>query len=37
MKLGGAALLGLYFLNSCRFTVEPGHTAVKFSKFTGLG
>ena len=20
MKLGGAALLGLYFLNSCRFT-----------------
>ena len=53
-KLGGAALVGLIFLNECRFTgitykllynnsnhnkiiVEPGHTAIKFSKFTGLG
>jgi prohibitin 2 len=36
-KVGGAALFGLYCLNEARFTVEPGHTAVKFSKFTGLG
>ena len=34
--LGGSvfALLGL---NELRFTVEPGHTAILFSKFTGLG
>lgn len=35
--LGGGVVFGLMFLNECRFTVEPGHSAIKFSKFTGLG
>lgn len=35
--IAGGTLFGLLFLNECRFTVEPGHTAIKFSKFTGLG
>jgi len=36
-KLGGAAIFGILFLDSFRFTVEPGHSAILFSKFGGLG
>ncbi|KAM3134454.1 hypothetical protein pb186bvf_013420 [Paramecium bursaria] len=33
----GGAVVGLFALKSTIFTVEPGHAAIKFSKFTGVG
>lgn len=35
-SLGTAGLFGLFLVKNCFFTVEPGHSAIKFSKFFGL-
>lgn len=35
--LGGTGLLAAYCLTSTIYTVQPGHVALKFSRFTGLG
>lgn len=36
ISLGTAGLFGVVLLKNCFFTVEPGHCAIKFSKFFGL-
>ncbi|KRX07703.1 hypothetical protein PPERSA_11252 [Pseudocohnilembus persalinus] len=32
----GGTLFGLYMVDQCRFTVNPGHTALMFNRFGGL-
>ncbi|KAL4507154.1 hypothetical protein ABPG72_001947 [Tetrahymena utriculariae] len=36
VSLGIAGVAGLIIAQSCIYTVEPGHTALKFSRLTGL-
>ncbi|CAD8054004.1 unnamed protein product [Paramecium primaurelia] len=36
MSLGTAGIFGIFLVKNCFFTVEPGHCAIKFSKFFGL-
>lgn len=35
-SLVGIAGLGLFTLDQCRFTVEPGHSAIMFNRIGGL-
>jgi len=34
--MGVVGLFSLFMLDRCRFTVDPGHIAIKFSRFSGL-